>query len=438
MRPDGSFELVEGRLQFVRLNLVPPVPRGARIVTPEMNERKTATPKRGRASDEAYKPDGGEYRDLVARDLSPRLNLRTMEIETSEGVLSEEAFEDLHLSELRKRAIRYRKADLQVTVRALAAERQFDPVAEWLSKLGTSPDAVLSDPEWGAIASLVFGIEGELEREVLQRWLIAAVARPLQPGCKVDYALILHGGQGLFKSSVFAALAGPEWFTDSMGNLENRKDDLQVLHRGWICEWPEADAVFAGAQKAELAKRFISAQADDFRAPYARTTRRWLRRSVMVGTTNRDDWCNDHTGARRYPVLSPQTVNLEWIKTNRERIWGRAVVEFRRGTPWWFAREVEAAITERAKAFGVEDEWEAPLTAFFLGKEGEWFTTREIAAMALNLEMEKVNGQVLRQISRSMQRTFANRARKERRPHNPRKASYGAKGLHSCWSVLIS
>jgi predicted P-loop ATPase len=131
-------------------------------------------------------------------------------------------------------------------------------------------------------------------------------------------------------------------------------------------------------------------------------------------------------------------VNLEWIKTNRERIWGRAVVEFRRGTPWWFAREVEAAITERAKAFGVEDEWEAPLTAFFLGKEGEWFTTREIAAMALNLEMEKVNGQVLRQISRSMQRTFANRARKERRPHNPRKASYGAKGLHSCWSVLIS
>jgi len=264
------------------------------------------------------------------------------------------------------------------------------------------------------------------------------VARALDPGCKVDYALILHGRQGLQKSTFFAEIAGREFFTDSMDDPEKGKDELQKLHRAWICEWAEADSVFTGAQKAERLKRFVSACSDDFRAPYGRTTQRWLRRSVLVGTTNRDDWANDHTGARRYPVLSPKSIDNNWVRENRERIWSKAVAEYRKGAQWWFSGEQEEQITERARAYAPEDPWEVPLQQFWKGKEGQWFTSKELAVGALALDPDDVSRQVMGQVRRSMERTFALRAVVERRHHQPRKASCGMQGPYLCWTVLES
>ena len=411
---------------------------GATTINPKMNGPNRKQPSQGKAGGKLQKAERSEYKDIVSEILSPALNLRTMGIEINGQPLTEEAFEAMHLTLERDHLVSLRKADLQATIRQVAREQEFDPVAVWLNTLATAPETALNDDEWNGLAAQVLGLEGEFEREVLQKWLIACVARALDPGCKVDYALILHGRQGLKKSTFFADIAGKEFFTDSMDDPDKGKDELQKLHRSWVCEWAEADSVFTGAQKAEKLKRFVSACSDDFRAPYGRTVQRWLRRSVLVGTTNRDDWANDHTGARRYPVLSPKSIDNNWVRENRERIWSRAVAEYRRGGQWWFSGEQEEQITERARAYAPEDPWEVPLQRFWEGKEGEWFTTKELATLALGMDPDQVERRTLHQIRRSMERTFAIRLVVERRPHYPREARLGLKGLHSCLSVQIA
>ena len=57
-----------------------------------------------------------------------------------------------------------------------------------------------------------------VNRAMGSKWMIAAIARILSPGCKVDSALYLEGPQGLGKSSALKALAGT-WFTDQLPDV---------------------------------------------------------------------------------------------------------------------------------------------------------------------------------------------------------------------------
>ena len=373
---------------------------------------------------EERKPGLEEYHDLVGSILRPRLNLRTMEIECDGIPISEEIFENLNVTMVKDHGLKFRKGDLQSTIRAIARNDAFDPLYAYLSALGSEETEVLSDDEWARIAQLALGLGDGWSQTVVQKWLLSAVSRVISPGCKVDYALMLYGKQGIGKSSFFRELAG-DYFTDSMGGLDHIKDDLMILHKAWIAEWSEADQVFVGANKAERIKRFVSAQDDTFRAPYGRTSQTYKRRSVIVGTTNRDDWANDPTGNRRFPVLKPTVIDTEWIRENRDRIWARAVVEHRRGGAWWFTKEEEAVISQQAQEFApltpiVEEVWE-----FLQVRQGEEFSVRELWGLALGRDQDQLTDQVLRQTSRTLRQLEARGASFTRKNHMPREACYG-------------
>lgn len=136
-------------------------------------------------------------------------------------------------------------------------------------------------------------------REISRSWLLAAVARIFNPGCKWDYTLVIKGEQGVGKSTVFSKLAG-KWFNDSIDNI-NGKDALEGLLGSWIVEIGEMQAT----KKAdnEAIKAFLSRQTDKFRVPYGRRTEEFSRQCVFAATTNNEEFLKDRTGGRRFFIL---------------------------------------------------------------------------------------------------------------------------------------
>jgi predicted P-loop ATPase len=376
-----------------------------------------------------------EYRKLLEELFRPRLNLRTMEIEFSGTEISEEEFESLNVTLVENEGLRFQKGDMQAVVRAIARKAAYDPVHTYLNSLGTVEGPVLTDEEWDQIAVLALNLGDSWSRKVVQKQLLSAVARVFEPGCKVDYCLILHGVQGLGKSSYFRALAG-EYFTDSMGGLDNIKDDLMIMHRSWFAEWSEADQVFVGANKAERIKRFVSTQEDAFRIPYGRSTHSFKRRGILCGTTNRDDWANDPSGNRRFPVLSPPSINTEWIEANRDKIWARVMVEYRKGQRWWFTKEEEEIISQKTAEYApindeCENAWE-----WLKSHSGEWVSTKDLMIEALGRDPEQIRQKEVSAFSRQMSGLQQRGALKENRNYMPRKALSGTRIRTTCWSFM--
>ena len=150
------------------------------------------------------------------------------------------------------------------------------------------------------------------------------------------------------------AILGGQWFSDSLGDLRNLKDDVLSLHSAWIHEWGEIDSV-VGKRESETLKKFLSAQVDNVRKPYGRGVETLPRSCGIVGTTNRDDFIKDPTGNRRFPVISVNSVNTDWVKANRDAIWGSALAAFNANTPWHYSNEENAQISANAQNFAPED-----------------------------------------------------------------------------------
>ena len=378
-----------------------------------------------------------EYRPLIKKLYQPRLNLRTQQLEINGTQIDEAEFEALHVHAVEKHSLRFRKGDFQAVCRALALQASYDPVEAYIKGLGVEGSPILTDEEWDQIAVLALGLADSWSRTVVQKLLLSAVARVMDPGCKVDTCPILFGKQGLGKSTFFRALAG-EWFSDSMGDLSDKKDDLMIFHRNWFNEWSEADQIFVGANKAEKIKRMVSAQEDSFRAPYGRTTQTFPRRSILVGTTNRDDWANDPTGNRRFPVLSPTAIDTDWITTNRDRIWARVAVEWRRGAQWWFSKEEEQLITEQASRFGVTNDDVEVAFAYLCQHRGEWVSTRDLLIQALNTDSEKLDHRKVSGFARQMSGLQTRGVLKEKRNYQGRTSQSPSRINTTCWMAVPS
>jgi predicted P-loop ATPase len=165
------------------------------------------------------------------------------------------------------------------------------------------------------------------------RWLISAVARIMEPGCKVDTCLIFEGKEGIGKSTMFRELVpNPKWFTDSVGDFTN-KDTLIALRGKWIIEMGELTAL--QRNEVETAKAFISRCTDRYRSPYGRLSQDWDRQFVFCGTSNRDDYLQDAGGNRRFwPVPCGRTEEGR-IAADRDQLWAEALVLYRAGEKWW-------------------------------------------------------------------------------------------------------
>jgi len=227
-----------------------------------------------------------------------------------------------------------------------ASQNSFHPVRTYLAALQWDGERRLD--KW-AIDYL--GAEDTAYiRAVASRWLISAIARVMEPGCKADCLLVLEGEQGLLKSTALKILGG-DWFTDELAEVGS-KDAAMQLSGVWIIEIAELDSI--KHRDVSRVKAYLSRTHDRFRPPYGRAVVRLARQTVFAATTNETEWGRDETGLRRFWPVSCGTIDTAGLAATRNQLWAEALTRYRAGEVWWLDTE---ELTNEAKA--VQEERQA-------------------------------------------------------------------------------
>ena len=114
----------------------------------------------------------------------------------------------------------------------VANENKYHPIRDYLSSLvwdGTERIRFCLRHFLGADAD-------DYTYEALKLFLLGAISRAFQPGCKFEIMLCLVGGQGAGKSTFFRLLAvRDEWFSDDLRKLDD-DNVYRKLQGHWMIE----------------------------------------------------------------------------------------------------------------------------------------------------------------------------------------------------------
>ncbi len=281
-------------------------------------------------------------------------------------------------------------------IRQVSGEQSFHPVRDYLT--GLTWDGVCRIER---VAADVLGADpSPLTVRMLRAWFVSAVARAMRPGCKVDTALVLVGPQGYFKSTFFSVLGG-QWFSDTAMDISN-KDSLLQLAFAWIYEWPELENVTSRKQASEV-KAFTTSRADTFRPPFGRGVIQHPRGTVIVGTTNEEQFLADATGSRRFWVIRiTKRIDASLLASLRDQLWAEAVALFTSNYAWWLEHGEEEEREEAAEEHRVDDALDGVIASWAYGSEARrlvteratplqpgYITTRDILEKGMKLDFGK-------------------------------------------------
>lgn len=248
---------------------------------------------------------------------------------------------------------------VDAAVNATAFANRRNSAQEWLRALawdGVERLPLLLTRGFGAAAN-------DYTVAVGRCFMVGMVARVLRPGCKVDTMPVFEGSQGLGKSAALQALVGADWFAEAAESVI-AKDFFVGLQGKVLIEIAELDTF--SRSEVTAVKRVLTCQTDRFRAPYGRRAEDHPRTCVFSGTTNRDDWNRDETGARRFWPVACTAIDLVWIRESRAQVFAEAVTRLDRGEEWWDVPAGDARREQEARREG--DEWEAPIARYLAGR----------------------------------------------------------------------
>lgn len=296
---------------------------------------------------------------------------------------------------------------LEQAVLMSASDARHNPLREWLDALVW--DGTERLPFW-----MIDGMEAEdteYVRKVSVYFMLSMVARVFEPGCQMDYMLVLQGEQGRRKTSLMEMLAG-EWFGSGSFRV-GEKDSLQALQGRWLFNFGELDALNKSEDTA--IKQFITNRTDRFRPPYGKHFEPYPRTCVLTGDTNKTEFLKDPTGARRFWVVACGEVNVDTIRDMREQLLAEAVHHYRRGDLRYPVREeYERLFKPEEERWRLDDVWMQPLIRYvnspkvqeqpwpgtvtrsngpiLPNRERAFFSTEELLTQALKVEIGKADG----------------------------------------------
>ena len=221
--------------------------------------------------------------------------------------------------------LRVTARDLEEAHRIVSSRRTVHPIKDWLETL-----------EWDGVRRMnelwiraCHTSDNPYFRQTAKMWLTAAVARVYSPGCKFDFAPIIEGPQGLFKSTLLTVLGGV-WTGETEGHFDDKKKFVESTQGFWIVEIPEL--VQFQRSEVEAIKACLSRKADHVRLSYEPFAMTYYRQHVMAGTTNQANYLKDRTGNRRFwPIpCGPGQIDLAWVQENRVQIWAEAVHTYKK------------------------------------------------------------------------------------------------------------
>lgn len=191
-------------------------------------------------------------------------------------------------------------------------ERHRNPLKEYIESI-----------KWDGIDRISYLLENfmrptddeRLVREVSRLIFAGGIHRLYEAGCKFDCVPVLIGKQGTGKSTFIRWLNPFERYFNEIRTIEG-KEGIENLQGGFVCEMVELLAT-KRAKDVEKVKSFITTQNDKYRMPYDKYTSFHPRRTIIIGSTNNEEFLTDATGNRRF---LPVHINVERLEfTSREK-----------------------------------------------------------------------------------------------------------------------
>lgn len=166
--------------------------------------------------------------------------------------------------------------------------------------------------------------DNDLNAAIGKRWLMAAVARALDPGCVADMMPILEGAQEIGKNYMLDILFG-DFVTVPHGLKIGSKDFEQKCSDSWCIHDDElASTSLAGL---EITKSWLTQKTTKFRKAHAIDFITVPRRFIVVGSTNKSKYLRDEENRRFWPVYLRQLRDSMLVR-DREQLWSEAIAYY--------------------------------------------------------------------------------------------------------------
>lgn len=256
----------------------------------------------------------------------------------------------------------------------------------------------------------------------VSRWfLMSMVARVYEPGCQMDYMLVLQGSQGARKSTVLQLLAGDFYGAGSF--RVGDKDSLQALQGRLLFNFNELDAL--NRAESTAIKGFITERTDRFRPPYGKDFQPFPRTCVLTGDTNQSEFLRDATGDRRFWVVHCSEIDVEKMREWRDQIMAEAVHLYKQGERRYPTKEEEDRLFKPEQdKWKFVDVWHDALGRYvnsdelvegydgilsdsgglLKNHERSFFSTQELLVKALHIDVGKIDraGTMQRSVGNAM------------------------------------